>query len=795
MLVLLILIVALILGFFGVPLAGWAALLILAPIVLGVWWLDIVIIPVLVLFLIKDIRRKYITANIFNFIKNKGLIPKVSETEEIALRAGTNWIETDLFSGKPDFAKIFAEPYPELTDEERQFMDTKVDEVCAMTSDWEIFRLRDLPPKVWEFMKKEKFFGMIIPKEYGGLGFSALGHSSVVAKLATRSQVLAITTMVPNSLGPGELLHRYGTDKQKKYYLPRLADGRDIPCFALTEPTAGSDAASIVSHGEAFKDEDGKIKIKVNFQKRYITLGAIATVIGLAFRLTDPKNLLGHGTEPGITCALLPGDLPGITRGRRHDPMGVPFVNSPLWGKDVIITTDMIIGEDSGIGKGWLMLMECLAVGRGISLPSTSAGGGKLVARVVGDYTLVRKQFGLSIGKFEAIEEPMARIAAFTYMIDAMRKFVAGAVDRGAKPAVTNAIAKYHGTEKFRTIINDGMDILAGAAVIRGPRNMLAHAYMGVPVGITVEGANIMTRGLIQFGQGAIRCHPYSYNEMKALMNDDLAAFDENFWAHVGHLVRNKCRMVIFYFTRGYAHNPTQKGLVGKYERKLAWASAKYAYITDVSLAMFGGGMKMKESLGGRFGDILSYMLMVSCVLRRYQVEGERKEDTACVVWLMEYCFAEIQKAFEGVYDNMGGFFRYTFLPLSRINPMGKMPNDYLSHKLAKKLFTSTDFRDNLTVDVYMPEDSKEHLNKLEKAFASAAEMEGILARIKQASKDRKLPKGKPENLVKEAVAAEIITKEEADSLKKSSALWLDAVMVDSFEIDDYLSFQMKTSK
>jgi len=643
-------------------------------------------------------------------------------------------------------------------------------------------------------LKKEKFFGMIIPKEYGGLGFSALGHSSVVQKLATRSQVLAITTMVPNSLGPGELLHRYGTQAQKDHYLPRLADGRDIPCFALTEPTAGSDAASIVSHGEVFKSEDGTVKIKVNFQKRYITLGAIATVIGLAFRLSDPKNLLGLGKEPGITCALLPGDLPGITRGRRHDPMGVPFVNSPLWGKDVIVDLDMIIGGMDGVGKGWLMLMECLAVGRGISLPSTSAGGAKLTSRVVGDYCLVRKQFGLSIGKFEAIEEPMARIAGFTYMIDAMRKFVAGAVDRGSKPAVTNAISKYHTTEKFRTIINDGMDILAGAAVIRGPRNMLAHAYMGVPVGITVEGANIMTRGLIQFGQGAIRCHPYSYLEMKALMNDDLDAFDHNFWAHVGYLVRNKCRGAVFYLTRGFAHNPTQSGISGKYERKLAWASARFAFMCDVALAMYGGGMKLKESLGGRFGDVLSNMLMISCVLRRFEAEGRRKEDIAAVEWVVQYCFADMQKAFEGLYDNMGGFFKYTFGFMVRLNPIGKQPSDRLMHAVAKKLMGSSDFRDNLTDEIYLPDDDKEHLTRLEKAYATVAAMEGILNRIKQASRDKKLPKGKPEALVKEAVAAEVITKEEADALKKAQALWIDAVMVDSFEIEDYLSFQMKTS-
>lgn len=793
MLDLFLIVVALALGFMAAPLAAWVVFAVAAALLTGLWLLLVIIIPVSILFLIKDLRQKYVTANIFNFIKKKGLVPKVSETEEIALRAGTNWIETDLFSGKPDFEKIFAEPYPELTAEERAFMDTKVEEVCNMVTDWEIFRNRDLPAPVWEFLKKEKFFGMIISKKYGGLGFSALGHSSVVAKLATRSQVLAITTMVPNSLGPGELLHRYGTEKQKDYFLPRLADGREIPCFALTEPNAGSDAANISSHGEVFKDADGAVKIKVNFQKRYITLGAIATVIGLAFKLSDPKNLLGQGKEPGITCALLPGDLPGIKRGRRHDPMGVPFVNAPIWGENVIINIDDVIGGNEGIGKGWLMLMECLAVGRGISLPSTSAGGAKLVSRVVGDYSLIRKQFGVSIGKFEAIEEPIARIAGFTYMIDAMRKFVAGAVDRGAKPAVTNAIAKYHATEKFRTVINDGMDILAGAAVIRGPRNLLAHPYMGVPVGITVEGANIMTRGLIQFGQGAIRCHPYSYLEMKALMNDDVSAFDHNFWAHVGHLVRNTCRTIVFYFTRGLVHMPVSGGLGAKYERRLAWASAKFAFVSDVALAMYGGGMKMKESLGGRFGDVLSYMLMATCILRRYKAEGERKEDAQCVEWALQYCFGELQKTFLGIDDNMGIFFKILGF-FSRINPIGSCPQDWLTHKVAKALIANGSFRDNLTTDVFMPGDEKEHLNKLERAFALANEMEEVLNRIKLASKGKLLPKGKPEALVEEALAANIITAAEAEALKKANSLWLDAVMVDSYEIEDYLNYQMKTS-
>ena len=792
MTIIILLIAAIALGYVAVPFTVWAGFIVVSLVITKasfICW--IVTAPILVLFGVKDLRKSIVTKAIFNFIKKTGKTPKVSETEEIALRAGTNWIETDLFSGKPDFKKVFAEPYPELSKEEKDFLHNQVNHVCEMTSDWEIFRLRDLPEDVWSYMKKEGFFGMIIPKQYGGLGFSALGHSAVVQKLATRSQVLAISTMVPNSLGPAELLSHYGTQKQKDYYLPRLADGREIPCFALTEATAGSDAASIISKGEVF-EEDGKIKIKLNFKKRYITLGAIATVIGLAFRLYDPKNLLGKGDDVGITCALLPGDLPGIKRGRRHDPMGVPFINAPIVGEDVVIELDHVIGGKEGVGEGWRMLMECLAVGRGISLPSTSAGGGKLVARAVGDYGLIRKQFNTPIGKFEAIEEPMARIAGFTYMIDAMRKFVAGAVDRGAKPAVTNAIAKYHSTEKFRQIINDGMDILGGAAICRGPRNLLSHAYMGVPVGITVEGANIMTRGLIQFGQGAVRCHPYSYLEMKALVNNDLDAFDHNFWGHVGHLVRNTSRTIGLCFTRGYLHQPTQKGLVGKYERKLAWASAKFAFMSDAALAIYGAGIKRHENISGRFGDVLSYMLMAVCTLRRFEAEGERKEDAVCVEWTLQYCMAEIQKAFDGLNSNMPLPFRMLGV-IGKINPIGTMPSDRLGSKLAAKLMEKGEFRVNLTNEIYLPKDTKDGLGKLENAFQLAHDLQDVIDKIKQAMKDGKLKKGKPERMYKEALEAGIITKSDSESLAKANDVWLDAIQVDSFEIEDYLSYQMKT--
>ncbi|HHO65107.1 MAG TPA: acyl-CoA dehydrogenase, partial [Epsilonproteobacteria bacterium] len=480
---LLLIVTAVILAYLSAPLWAWFAAAAVGLTAAGAsvwWWIPLILLGLL--FLFPPLRRELVTQPLFELIASKGLLPKISDTEKTALRAGDVWIEGELFSGKPDFAKIFAHPYPTLTPKEKAFLENEVEEVCAMTSDWEVFQDRDLPESVWAYLKEKRFFGMIIPEEHGGLGFSAYGHSCVIEKLATHSQVLAITVMVPNSLGPAELLLHYGTPKQQQYFLPRLADGREIPCFALTEPEAGSDAASIRSEGVLFKDENGEIKIRLNFEKRYITLSAIATVIGLAFVLKDPQNLLGRGKEIGITCALVDANTPGVDQSRRHDPLGVPFVNAPLIGKDVIISIEDVIGGEAGLGEGWRMLMESLAVGRGISLPSTSTGGSKLASYVASTYAVVRYQFGLSIAKFEGIAEVLGRIGARTYMLDAAKTFTLGAINSGAKPAVANAIMKYEATEIFRANILDAMDIQGGAAIIRGPRNLLAHPYFGTPV-------------------------------------------------------------------------------------------------------------------------------------------------------------------------------------------------------------------------------------------------------------------------------------------------------------------------
>jgi len=609
----------------------------------------------------KFIRRYTITKPVIILIKKLGLLPKISETEKIALTSGNTWIDSELFSGKPNFDKIFNQNYPKLSSEEKSFLDNEVEEVCKMCVDYEVQLRRDLPPEVWEYLSEKKFFGMIIPKEYGGLGFSAYAHSCVVEKLASRSAVLAITTMVPNSLGPAELLMHYGTDKQRNYYLPRLANGQELPCFALTEPTAGSDATSIISNGVLFKDTDGKIKICLNWNKRYITLGAYASLIGLAFQLRDPQHLIFPNEDIGITCALIPYDTVGVRQGRRHDPLATPFVNSPINGENVIIDIDAVIGAQAGLGKGWQMLMECLSVGRGISLPSTSCGGSKLVIRTVTAYASIREQFGTAISKFEGVEEIIARIASRTYALDAMRRFTAGAVDSGIKPAVIGAIAKYHSTEIYRQNINDGMDILGGSAIIRGPRNILANAYFSTPISITVEGSNVMTRSLIQFGQGSIMSHPHAYKEILALQNNDLKAFDHEFFSHIGNLFSNILRSILLSVTRGYWNlHPAEyfsRDLTVIYRKKIAWCSATFAVLADFALARYGGNLKRKENLNGRFGDVLSAMYLALSILRKYEFNNRDLLEKAIAEHALREQLTKAQKGIDGIYQNIFGPF------------------------------------------------------------------------------------------------------------------------------------------
>lgn len=763
--------------------------IILLPLNLSLlFWLPFWAISVLLVF--PNIRQKILTPFIIFLIKNLGLLPKISQTEKIALTSGTTWVDGELFSGNPDFTKIMEMSYPKLTEEEQNFIDNEVEELCKICVDYQVQVLRDLPEEVWQYLRDKKFFGMIIPKTYGGLGFSAFAHSCIIEKLASRSVPLAITAMVPNSLGPAELLLHYGTKSQQDYYLPRLADGRELPCFALTEPLAGSDATSIQSNGVVFKNENGEIKIRLNWNKRYITLGAYATVIGVAFQLRDPDKILSENSEIGITCALIANTTAGVVQGRRHDPLATPFVNSPLNGNDVIIGLDSIIGEKEGLGKGWKMLMECLSAGRGISLPSTSSGGSKLAIRVTTAYSMVREQFGTSIAKFEGIEEVLARIASRTYALDAMRSFTAGSVDSGAKPAVISAIAKYHSTEIFRQNINDAMDICAGGAIIRGPRNILANAYFSTPISITVEGSNIMTRSLIHFGQGAIMSHPFAYKEIIALENNDTKAFDEAFFSHIKHLFNNLSRSILLSLTRGYLISPTKHDLISKYQRKISWCSATFALLADIAMARFGGNLKRKEKNNGRFGDALSAMYFATCILRKFKENGAPKSEEAIVEHALKEQFCKAQHAIEGLYQNLfTGFFGIFFKPFAlfaRFNAFVCPANDALGHKVVKPITKNGEERESLTKGIFVSKDKNDNLGRLENAMLLQENCEEIIHKIKVAIKENKLPKKSLRNNIDEALEKYIISAEEKKLLNDMFEACYDAILVDEYTLEEY---------
>lgn len=786
------LIILLLFGYSGAPLWLWAVAGFFA--LVGVHapvWLVATFLALAVIFNVKPIRRALISAPLMKLLDAMNILPVISETEQTAIEAGTVWVEGELFSGKPNMKKMSSEPYPDLTDKEREYLDGPVEELCRMVDDWKVFQRKDFDKKIWQFMRDQKFFGLIIPEKYGGLNFSANAHSAIIGKLASRCGPLATTVMVPNSLGPAELLMHYGTQDQKDHYLPRLAKGEEMPCFALTEPNAGSDAGAMQSRGEVFKGEDGELYLKLNWNKRYITLAAISTVVGLAFKLHDPENLLGKGKTLGITCALIPSDTDGVILGKRHDPLGVPFYNCPTRGEDVIVPVDAIIGGVDGAGNGWRMLMESLSVGRGISLPAQAAGGAKTAVRAVGAYAAIRKQFGLNIGKFEGIEEPMARIGGFSYLMDAARIYTCGALDKGAKPAVVTAIAKYNFTELGRKIINDSMDILGGAGISMGPRNLLGHTYIATPIAITVEGANILTRTLMIFGQGAIRSHPYAYKEIEALMNKDAVAFDNAFWKHIGHVVQNKVRAIVLSVTRGRLASSPVKGPAAKYYRKLAWASASFAFMADIALGSYGGALKMKEKLSGRYADILSWMYLATATLRRYEAEGQRTEDRDFFEWSMQYAFNEIQEAFDGIYSEirlpgLSWVFRGPVAVWSRINRIGSKPSDKLGHKVAQAMQVPGEQRDRLTEGIFVTDSTDEAIGKYEHALQLIVKTWPVYKKLYKATKAREIPKTHVLDQIEPALSKGIISQDEADLVRKTEDARNDAIQVDEFTLEEY---------
>lgn len=785
------LVLLLAIGFVGAPLIVWA--IVGAAILVGFGapaWLLIAYAAVMLLFLIVPIRRLLVSSIVMKILGP--IMPTISETERTAIESGSVWAEAELFSGKPDFRKLMSEPYPSLTPEEQKFLDGPVNELCSVVDDWEVWEKRELPQAAWDVIKRERFLGMIIPKEFGGLGFSALAHSEVIMKLATRSIPVCITVMVPNSLGPAELLMHYGTDEQKKRLLPRLASGEDIPAFALTEPGAGSDAGAIASHGMLFKGTDGKLYIRLNWNKRYITLAAIATLLGVAFKLSDPDNLLGQGEDLGITCALVPTDTAGVVIGRRHDPLGTPFYNCPTQGHDVVVPIDAVVGGIEGCGKGWRMLTESLAAGRGISLPAQSTGGAKLGTRVISAYASVRKQFGLPIGKFEGIEEPVARIAGFNYLLEAMRRYTLGAIDQGMKPAVITAIAKYHSTEIGRKLINDAMDVAGGSGISRGPRNQIAHYYIATPIGITVEGANILTRTLIIFGQGALRAHPYALAEVNAIGARDLRAFDRAFWGHIGHIVRNLSRSIVLSLTRGNLAGSPVGGPTARYYRKLAWASATFAILADIAMGALGGSLKLKEKLTGRFADVLSWMYIGTAVLRRYEADGRPKEDLSFVHFTMTHALYKIQRAFDGIFGNLPvpgltWLFAGPLRMWSSFNALAGEANDKHTHKIASLILTDSPQRLRHTEGIYMPDNTIEHLGLLEEAFRVVKRAEAVDKKVRAAVKEQKIPRAKGAALYESALAKGVITSDEHALLGRADELRAAAIAVDDFSQEEYL--------
>ena len=794
-------------GYLGSPLVVWTLAIIALEFL---WGTSIAVMAatliLMLVFLVKPVRRILISKILMKIMAP--IMPKISDTERVALESGVTWVEKDLFSGKPNFQKLLhEESYPSLAPEEQKFIDVQVNRLCELIDPWKLWKTRELSPEAWDYIKKQGFLGMIIPKEYGGLGFSALAHSEVIMKLSSRSIAGAISVMVPNSLGPAELLVHYGTDEQKKKYLPRLASGLEMPCFALTEPTAGSDAGSLTSSGELFRGEDGKLYLKLNWNKRWITLAAISTVLGLAFRLRDPKNILGKGEDVGITCALIPSNTPGVVLGRRHDPLNIPFYNCPTQGHDVIVPAEeVIIGGLALAGQGWAMLMDCLAAGRGISLPAQATGGAKLGTQVTSAHAVIRQQFGVSIGQFEGVQEPLARLGGFTYMLEAMRRYTLGALDKGIKPPVITAIMKYHATEIGRRLVNDSMDIMGGAGISLGPRNTLAEIYTGTPIGITVEGANIMTRTLIIFGQGALRSHPYAFQEVKAIEAKDLVGFDTAFFGHIGHIVRNTFRSIVLSCTRGaVAPTPCHPELKS-YVRRLSWASATFAIMADVGMGTLGGSLKFRERVTGRFADILAHMYIASAVVRRFEAEGHREEDLALAKFALKYNLGEIQKAFDGLFDNMYNvpqkgfgkvvfgclhlFFKHFIGGWSRINSIGSQATDHLQQVICQKLMAGGDLRNRLIEGVYNPTDVTQQIGRLENAFKLVLASQEIEKKVYSARKKGTLPRLKGQALMDAAKDKSIINAEEYATLKKAAEARWDAIQVDDFSPEEYHSHE-----
>jgi len=738
---------------------------------------------------VDNIRQQFISMPLLTLFKK--IMPQMSETEQQAIDAGTTWFEAELFRGNPNWSRLHNYPQPRLSAQEKAFLEGPVDKLCAMVDDWQTTHVNaDLSPEVWRFLKDNKFFAMIIKKQYGGLEFSAFAQSRVLQKLTGVSSVLASTVGVPNSLGPGELLQAYGTKAQQDYYLPRLASGEEIPCFALTSPEAGSDAGAIPDTGiicrQVFENKE-ILGIKLNWDKRYITLAPVATVLGLAFKLEDPEGLLGDNKELGITCALIPTDIEGIIIGRRHFPLNVPFQNGPTQGENVFVPLDYIIGGKEMAGQGWRMLVECLSVGRAITLPSNSAGGVKATALATGAYSRIRRQFKVPIGKMEGIEEALARIGGNAYLMDAVTTMSTGAIDLGEKPSVISAIAKYHLTEKMRSSIIDAMDIHGGKGICMGPSNYLARGYQGAPIAITVEGANILTRSLIIYGQGAIRCHPYVLAELQAANESNtekaLNDFDHALFGHIGFSISNISRSLWCSFTSARFLSAPFSDQTKRYYQLLTRFSSNLAMLSDIAMLALGADLKRRERISARLGDVLSHLYLASACLKRFNDEGRQKDDLPLLQWAVEDSLYNIQQAMDELLSNFPNrWLAYSLRVI--IFPFGTWltkPSDYQDHLVAKLLQTPSETRDRLGKWQYLVRDGKNIFGILEQTLEDIIACEPIFAKVCIAI-DKRLPFYQLDNAAKLGLAANAITEKEAQLLIKAEQGRRAVIAVDDFD-------------
>ncbi|GAB5478707.1 MAG: acyl-CoA dehydrogenase [Marinobacter nauticus] len=749
-----------------------------------------------------DLRLDKLSRPLLGWVRSR--LPKLSPTEPEALNSGSVDWDGELFSGQPEWNKLLDAAPAHLTSEEQAFLDGPVEELCKMLDDWQITHEHyDLPDKVWKFIRSKGFFGLVIPKEDGGLGFSNTAHSEIVMKISTRSVSAAVTVMVPNSLGPGELLMHYGTDEQKQHYLPRLAGGEEIPCFALTSPVAGSDAGAIPDKGIVCKGEwNGKdvLGLKVTWNKRYITLAPVATLIGLAIKVYDPEHLLGEQDEIGVTCVMVPRDTDGVNAGARHLPMNTVFMNGPTWGTEVFIPMEQVIGGQDMLGKGWKMLLECLSIGRSISLPALGTGAGKLASLATGSYAYTREQFGRSISQFEGVQEALEPIAGYTYMMDAARLLTAGMLDRGVRPSVPSAVLKYRNTDLMREVINHAMDVVAGRGVITGPRNFLARAYQAVPIGITVEGANILTRSLMVFGQGAIRCHPFIVEEIEAagMENQDQAAkkFDGIFYRHLAHTTRNALRAFVLGLSKGWLESAPRQGDIQKYYRQLGRFSAAFALMTDVTLLTVGGGLKARQRLSGRMADCLVQLYYATAVIKQWHEEGYPDDQRDLVEWCLQTCLHDLQDSMREAIINfpvpaLRWPLRLMVFPLGATGLNG--PDDKLGAKVAATIVNDTSVRQRISRGTFINADPSDPLGRVLNAYRLANETEESRHKLHEAIRSRDedevdgialLMGHQRKELVDWACAQGIVKAEECPKLEEALTALYDVIRVDAFDAD-----------